>query len=118
MTVPRLSLTHCVLGLLLPLLLAAAVDIPSTSVPRHLAPLFNATAVINEKFEQISLSQYLKLGKWVVLLFYPYGSPTHRRIPTAAHRLPSPPLTVLLLSSAPVRGRLHVCVSHRDPGLQ
>jgi len=38
--------------------------------PRSVAPPFTATAVINEKFEKISLADYS--GKWVVLLFYPY----------------------------------------------
>ena len=84
----RLSFSRCVVGLLLPFLLAAAVDIPSTSVPRHLAPLFNATAVINQQFERISLSQYLQLGRWVVLLFYPYGR-THPPPPRTPHPHPS-----------------------------
>jgi len=36
------------------------------------APTFSAQAVIGEKFERVSLQQYLKKEKWVVLLFYPY----------------------------------------------
>jgi len=38
--------------------------------PRQQAPSFTGTAVIGEKFEEVTLSQYL--GKWVVLLFYPF----------------------------------------------
>lgn len=40
--------------------------------PRNAAPKFSAMAVINEKFERISLQQYLDDKKWVVLLFYPF----------------------------------------------
>ena len=49
--------------------LTSAVDIPSSVVPRHLAPHFNATAVINSTFTRIALSDYLTEGHWVVLLF-------------------------------------------------
>jgi len=40
--------------------------------PRNTAPAFKAQAVIDEKFAKVSLEQYTKAGKWVVLLFYPY----------------------------------------------
>jgi len=39
-------------------------------MPRKSAPLFKTTAVVNEKFETVSLDQYR--GKWVVLFFYPF----------------------------------------------
>jgi AhpC/TSA family len=39
--------------------------------PRKLAPDFTAKSVIDDKFKDISLSDYR--GKWVVMLFYPYG---------------------------------------------
>lgn len=35
------------------------------------APDFECTAYVNGKFERISLQQYLKQKKWVVLFFYP-----------------------------------------------
>lgn len=38
--------------------------------PRHPAPAFTATSVIDDKFSKLSLADYA--GKWVVLLFYPY----------------------------------------------
>lgn len=38
--------------------------------PRGQAPDFKGTAVLNEKFEQLSLSDYK--GKYVALLFYPF----------------------------------------------
>jgi peroxiredoxin (alkyl hydroperoxide reductase subunit C) len=64
----------CVLSALL-LLCAFASGSPQPFghvTPRNVAPQFSATAVINEKFEKISLSNYLSRGKWVVLLFYPF----------------------------------------------
>jgi len=39
-------------------------------LPRSAAPQFTAPAVINEKFETVSLSDYT--GKYVVLVFYPF----------------------------------------------
>ena len=46
--------------------------------PRNAAPGFSAMAVINEKFERISLQQYLDDKKWVVLLFYPFDFTVRR----------------------------------------
>lgn len=40
--------------------------------PRNFAPSFSAQSVIEGEFVKISLEQYLKAGKWVVLLFYPF----------------------------------------------
>lgn len=40
--------------------------------PRHAAPLFKSKAVLEDKFVDVSLSQYTEKGKWVVLLFYPF----------------------------------------------
>ena len=40
--------------------------------PRKNAPLFKAKAVLNDKFVDITLDQYVKEGKWTVLLFYPF----------------------------------------------
>lgn len=40
--------------------------------PRDKAPLFTATAVVGDKFEQVSLKQYLDANQWVVLFFYPF----------------------------------------------
>ncbi|CAD7705326.1 unnamed protein product [Ostreobium quekettii] len=66
----------------LPLILASASQSPSGEtfwgaprgpgalVPRRPAPNFTATAVVGEKFETVSVSDYL--GKWLVLLFYPF----------------------------------------------
>ena len=39
--------------------------------PRKLAPEFTAKSVIDDKFHDISIRDYR--GKWVVMLFYPYG---------------------------------------------
>lgn len=39
-------------------------------LPRSVAPAFTANAVVDEEFQQLSLSDYK--GKWVVLLFYPF----------------------------------------------
>ena len=64
-----LWLACCVLALSCLSPATSAVDIPSSVVPRHLAPPFNATAVINQTFTRIALSDYLTEGHWVVLLF-------------------------------------------------
>ena len=40
--------------------------------PRDRAPLFNATAVVGQEFQEISLKSYLDAGQWVVLFFYPF----------------------------------------------
>ena len=67
---PILPLTCCLVLILCCLCpFTSAVDIPASVVPRHLAPDFNATAVINQTFARIALSDYLNKGQWVVLLF-------------------------------------------------
>lgn len=43
----------------------------SALVPRQQAPDFTATAVINQKFEEVNFAADYK-GKWKVLLFYPF----------------------------------------------
>ncbi len=40
--------------------------------PRTPAPQFKAKAVIDDKFIDVSLSEFTNAGKWVVLLFYPF----------------------------------------------
>eukprot|EP01035_Chromulina_nebulosa_P020248 gene20248-26287_t len=40
--------------------------------PRNEAPSFKAKAVIDDKFIDITLKQYVDDGKWVILLFYPF----------------------------------------------
>ena len=40
--------------------------------PRNEAPGFRAKAVADDKFIDVSLEQYTKANKWVVLLFYPF----------------------------------------------
>jgi peroxiredoxin len=40
--------------------------------PREVAPDFSATAVVGDKFQTVSLKQYLDAGKWMVLFFYPF----------------------------------------------
>ena len=40
--------------------------------PRKSAPLFKAKAVLNDKFVDITLDQFIKEAKWTVLLFYPF----------------------------------------------
>lgn len=40
--------------------------------PRELAPEFNAKAVIDDRFIDISLASIKESGKWSVLLFYPF----------------------------------------------
>merc|ERR1712087_329387 len=42
----------------------------SAGFPRKQAPKFKGTAVINEKFTQVSLDDYK--GKYLVLFFYPF----------------------------------------------
>ena len=59
----------CLLALATLSHLSRAVDIPSSVVPRHFAPDWNATAVINQTFQRIALSDYQAKGQWVVLLF-------------------------------------------------
>lgn len=44
----------------------------STIRPRKLAPLFKAKSVLNDKFIDVSLQDYITQGKWSVLLFYPF----------------------------------------------
>ena len=39
---------------------------------RQQAPDFTATAVVDGKFEEVSLSDYVNAGKYVVLFFYPF----------------------------------------------
>jgi alkyl hydroperoxide reductase subunit AhpC len=60
---------------LVSLLLSAVFsqDSANTGIrPRNVAPSFTAKAVIEDKFVQISLSNYTSAGQWAVLLFYPY----------------------------------------------
>jgi len=40
--------------------------------PRKEAPLFKAKAVINDKFIDITLKEFMDDSKWTVLLFYPF----------------------------------------------
>lgn len=59
---------------ILTLVSAAGTGCPTSNLiqvkPRQQAADFTATAVVNEKFEKVSLSDYR--GKWVVLVFYPF----------------------------------------------
>ena len=67
---PLLPLAACCLLVVATLTnLSSAVDIPSSVVPRHFAPDWNATAVINQTFQRIALSDYQTKRQWVVLLF-------------------------------------------------
>jgi alkyl hydroperoxide reductase subunit AhpC len=56
------------------ILLALAFCAASAAIlgPRDIAPDFTATAVVGDKFESVSLKQYLDAGKWIVLFFYPF----------------------------------------------
>jgi peroxiredoxin (alkyl hydroperoxide reductase subunit C) len=45
---------------------------PSIPLPRSYAPDFSATAVLNDEFTKVSLSDYLLADQWVVLFFYPF----------------------------------------------
>jgi len=48
-------------------------ELPVRVVPRQKAPGFSAMAVMPDRsFAKVSLSDYLRAGKWVVLLFYPF----------------------------------------------
>lgn len=40
--------------------------------PRTQAPAFKAKAVINDKFINVALADYIAAKKWTVLLFYPF----------------------------------------------
>jgi alkyl hydroperoxide reductase subunit AhpC len=40
--------------------------------PRQYAPTFKAKAVIDDKFIDVSLKEYIDAKKWVVMLFYPF----------------------------------------------
>ena len=40
--------------------------------PRDIAPDFTAQAVVGQEFQEVTLSDYTKAGKWVVLFFYPF----------------------------------------------
>lgn len=40
--------------------------------PRTKAPGFKAKAVINDKFINVALDDYINAKKWTVLLFYPF----------------------------------------------
>ena len=40
--------------------------------PRTKAPGFKAKAVINDKFINVALDDYINAKKWSVLLFYPF----------------------------------------------
>ena len=40
--------------------------------PRTKAPTFKAKAVINDKFINVALDDYINAKKWTVLLFYPF----------------------------------------------
>jgi len=39
---------------------------------RDKAPDFKAQAVVGEEFREVTLSEFTKAGKWVVLFFYPF----------------------------------------------
>ena len=41
-------------------------------LPREKAPSFEATAVLNDDFTKVALSDYTSAGKWLVLFFYPF----------------------------------------------
>jgi len=48
-------------------------DAPVRVTPRQRAPLFSAMAVLPDRsFAKTALTDYLRSGKWVVLLFYPF----------------------------------------------
>lgn len=49
--------------------------------PRDLAPDFSATAVVGDKFETISLKQYLDAGKWTVLFVSAKHTPLSSQSP-------------------------------------
>jgi hypothetical protein len=40
--------------------------------PRTQAPRFKAKAVLNDKFVNVALDEYISAKKWTVLLFYPF----------------------------------------------
>jgi hypothetical protein len=40
--------------------------------PRTQAPRFKAKAVLNDKFVNVALDEYISAQKWTVLLFYPF----------------------------------------------
>jgi hypothetical protein len=40
--------------------------------PRTKAPTFKAKAVLNDKFMNLALDDYINAKKWSVLLFYPF----------------------------------------------
>ncbi len=52
--------------------LVAAVVQAGHLKPRQKAPLFKTKAVIDDKFIDVSLSEYISASKWTVLLFYPF----------------------------------------------
>lgn len=56
------------------LLLSAAYEIEENFhlKPRTPAPPFKAKAVLNDKFINIALDDYVSAKKWTVLLFYPF----------------------------------------------
>lgn len=70
------------------LALAVLVGCAAALSPRLAAPTFKANAVEDEAFTQLQLQDYR--GKWVVLIFYPFGaragSPCARWAPTARAR--------------------------------
>jgi len=54
-------------------LFGALSDLPIRVTPRSHAPGFTAMAVMpDQKFKKISLQEYTRADKWVVLLFYPF----------------------------------------------
>lgn len=56
------------------LLLSSAFDVePALNLrPRTPAPTFKAKAVIDDKFINVALNDYIAAKKWTVLLFYPF----------------------------------------------
>ena len=58
--------TLCVLGMSFEL-----DDFPRLQ-PRTQAPAFKAKAVLNDKFINIALDDYISKKQWTILLFYPF----------------------------------------------
>lgn len=66
-------------SILLSLLLQIILSVQSHDIeelkpigPRKNAPRFKAKAVLNDKFVDVTLDQFIKEAKWTVLLFYPF----------------------------------------------
>jgi alkyl hydroperoxide reductase subunit AhpC len=51
---------------------APGLAVPRIPLPRSKAPSFKAKAVLNDDFTTVTMDDYMGVGQWLVLFFYPF----------------------------------------------